>query len=380
MATEPELMDDEARLPAYIAAGERAAGALNNRGPIRFTADGRLHPDIVDAYHQVGLYIFEGVIGAEELAELRSGIDELIDRLPVARDARVDARGRPAHGADFRAPFVLWSKPLGDPLGGTSIAGGRHAVKMFEPVPAAGLPEEVVFSLVGPLQFSDAALRTYGHPELLRVAAAINGEDFVPFNEAVIVKKPGQGASFAWHQDGMTHWNHPDWDPTIHGFNFMVQLYGSTAANGMWFVPGSHRRGKADLKAMIGRTGQLLPDAVPMISKPGDVAISNRQIIHGSFPNMSAEQRITLNMGFHRRRAVENVETFSMFGEPQRYDGTWLDERAALIGYGISARRQRFPGETPYAYRPHEAAGARFEWNEDARAAIHEYHRLDLLI
>jgi ectoine hydroxylase-related dioxygenase (phytanoyl-CoA dioxygenase family) len=253
-------------------------------------------------------------------------------------------------------------------------------VKMFEPKPAAGLPEEVPFSLVGPLQFSDAALRTYGHPELLRVAAAINGEDFVPFNEAVIVKKPGMGASFAWHQDGMTHWNHPDWDPMIHGFNFMVQLYGSTAANGMWYVPGSHRTGKADLKTMIGRTGQLLPDAVPMISQPGDVAISNRQIIHGSFPNMSAEQRITLNMGFHRRRSVENVETFSMFGEPQRYDEAWLDERAALIGYGISARRQRFPDETPFVYRPHAEAGAHYEWNDDSRRAINEYHRLDLLI
>ena len=380
MATKPELIDDEARLPAYIAAGERAAASLDNRGPIRFTSDGKLHPDIVDAYHAVGLYIFEGVIGPEELAELRAGIGELIDRLPVAQGAKVDAQGRPAHGADFRAPFALWSKPLGDPLGGTSIAGGRHAVKMFEPAPAAGLPDEVVFSLVGPLQFSDAALRSYGHPELLRVAAAINGEDFVPFNEAVIVKMPGQGASFAWHQDGMTHWNHPDWDAQIHGFNFMVQLYGSTAANGLWFVPGSHRHGKADLKAMIGQTGQLLPDAVPMISKPGDVAISNRQIIHGSFPNMSAQQRITLNMGFHRRRSVENVETFSMFGEPQLYDRPWLEQRAALIGYGISARRQRFPGETPFVYRPHEEAGARFEWNEDARAAIHEYHRLDLLI
>jgi hypothetical protein len=380
MATNAAVLDDEARLPAYIAAGERTASRLDNRGPIRFAADGRLHPDIVAAYDEVGLYIFEGVIGPEELAELRAGVGDLLERLPVARDATVDAQGRPAHGANFRAPFVLWSKPLGDPLGGTSIAGGRHAVKMFEPTPAADLPAEVPFSLVGPLQFSDAALRTYGHPELLRVAAAINGEGFVPFNEAVIVKKPGQGASFAWHQDGMTHWQHPDWDAGTHGFNFMVQLYGSTAANGLWFVPGSHRTGKVDLKAMIGRTGQLLPDAVPLICKPGDVAISNRQIIHGSFPNMSGELRVTLNMGFHRRSAVENVSTHSMHGEPQTYDDAWISERAALIGYGISARRQRFPDETPFVYRPLADAGERHEWNEAARAAIREYHRLDILI
>ena len=380
MATQISPMDDEARLPAYVAAGERAAASLNNRGPIRLTVDGRLHPDIVATYHEVGLYIFEQVIGPEELTELRAGIKDLIERLPAHRYAKTDARGRPAHGADFETPFVLWSKPLGDPLGGTSFAGGRHAVKMFEPTPAPGLPAEVPFSLVGPLQFSDAALRTYGHPELLRVAAAINGEDFVPFNEAVIVKMPGQGASFAWHQDGMTHWDHPNWDPLIHGFNFMVQLYGSTAANGLWFVPGSHRDGKADLKKIISRSGQLLPGAVPLVSKPGDVAISNRQLVHGSFPNTSNEPRITLNMGFHRRSAVENVETRSMYGEPQVYDRRWVDERAALIGYGISARRLRFPEETPFVYRPHDVAGLPFEWNDDARSAIREYHRFDILI
>ena len=73
----------------------------------------------------------------------------------------------------------------------------------------------------------------YGHPELLRVAASINGDDFVPFNEALFIKEPALGASVAWHQDGATHWDNPDWDPGIHGFNFMGQLYGCTAANGV---------------------------------------------------------------------------------------------------------------------------------------------------
>ena len=28
---------------------------------------------------------------------------------------------------------LVWSKPLGDPLGGTELANGRHQIKMFEP-------------------------------------------------------------------------------------------------------------------------------------------------------------------------------------------------------------------------------------------------------
>ena len=173
-------------------------------------------------------------------------------------------------GADGTAPNLLWSKPLGDPFGGTKLANGRHPVKMFEPQAAADAPKEVVYLILGSLQFSEAALRVYGHPELLAVAAAINGPDFVPFNEALFIKEPGRGASVAWHQDGTTHWDSPEWDQGIHGFNFMAQLYGCTAANGVWVVPGSHKLGKIDIAALVAKAGsERLPDAVPMICPAG---------------------------------------------------------------------------------------------------------------
>ena len=143
---------------------------------------------------------------------------------------------------------------------------------------------------------------------MLAVAAAVNGDDFVPFNEALFIKEPGRGASVAWHQDGMTHWDSPDWDQGSHGFNFMAQLYGCTPANGVWVVPGSHKLGKADIKAMVAAAGtERLPQAVPIICKPGDVAITNRQTVHGSFANTSPDWRVTLNFGFHRRRSVLGV-------------------------------------------------------------------------
>ena len=81
---------------------------------------------------------------------------------------------------------------------------------MFEPEAAADAPDEIVYMILGSLQFSEACLRLYGHPQLLAVAAAINGEDFAPFNEALFIKEPRLGASVAWHQDGITHWDAPD--------------------------------------------------------------------------------------------------------------------------------------------------------------------------
>jgi hypothetical protein len=370
---------EEAAMQAYLKDGERRAYALGNRGPICFTPDGALHPDIVEAYWRCGFYIFEGVLKADELADIERDLHDILDRLPTERGAPLDAKGRPAVGADCTASTLLWSKPLGDPFGGTKLANGRHPVKMFEPKPEAGAPTEVVYLILGSLQFSEAALRVYGHPQLLAVAAAINGSDFASFNEALFIKEPGRGASVAWHQDGTTHWDSPDWDQGVHGFNFMAQLYGCTPANGVWVVPGSHKQGKLDIAALVAKAGsERLPEAVPMICKPGDVAITNRQALHGSFANTSRDWRVTVNFGFHRRKSVLGVEAGGVHNERAVYDSQRIAKRARLIGYAIDARRQRFPDETPYAYAPH--AGETYRWDESAKAGIKDYNLLDLSI
>ena len=372
---------EAAAMQAYLAQGEQRAFSLGNRGPIHFTADGKVHPDILDAYWRCGFYVFENVLRAEELVDIENDLQNILARLPTERGAELDAQGRPALGVGQKAPTLFWSKPLGDPFGGTSLANGRHPVKMFEPKAAEDAPTEVVYLILGSLQFSEAALRVYGHPQLLAVAAAVNGDDFVPFNEALFIKEPGRGASVAWHQDGVTHWDSPDWDQGSHGFNFMAQLYGCTPANGVWVVPGSHKLGRADIRAMVAAAGtERLPDAVPIVCKPGDVAITNRQSVHGSFANTSADWRVTVNFGFHRRRSVLGVMGAGVHNAPAIYDAERIHERAKLIGYGIDARRRRFPDEAAFAYAPHVAAGETYHWDAAAKAGIRDYNLLDLSI
>ncbi|MCP5152646.1 MAG: phytanoyl-CoA dioxygenase family protein [Ectothiorhodospiraceae bacterium] len=372
---------EDAAMRQYLREGERRALGLGNRGPIRFEADGSLARDIVDAYWRCGFYIFEGVLGTEELADIERDVNEILSRLPVERGAELDAQGRPALGVGHQAPTLFWSKPLGDPFGGTSLANGRHPVKMFEPKAADDAPKEVVYLILGSLQFSEACLRVYGHPQLLAVAAAFNGDDFVPFNEALFVKEPGRGASVAWHQDGVTHWDTPLFDEGSHGFNFMAQLYGCTAANGVWVVPGSHKLGKVDIAAWVAEAGtERLPDAVPIICAPGDVAITNRQAVHGSFANTSADWRVTVNFGFHRRRSVIGVRGGGLHNAPRIYDAEHIRRRARLIGYAIDARHQRFADETPYRYRPHLEAGETFHWDRSVMPTFKDYNLLDLSI
>lgn len=381
METSAGYGSEEMAMQAYLRDGERRAFALGNRGPIRFDANGTLAKDILDAYWRCGFYVFESVLKAEELADIEADVKDILDRLPSEKGSPVDRHGRPALAADCKASTLFWSKPLGDPFGGTELANGRHPVKMYEPTAAADAPKEVVYLILGSLQFSEACLRVYGHPGLLAVAAAINGDDFVPFNEALFIKEPGLGASVAWHQDGVTHWQAPDWDEGTHGFNFMGQLYGCTAANGVWIVPGSHKLGKIDIKTWVAEAGtERLPEAVPIICKPGDVAITNRQTLHGSFANTSRDWRVTVNMGFHRRRSVLGVEAGGVHNAKAVYDDKRIAERARMIGYGIDARRRRFPGEPSFVYRPHADAGLAYRWDEAAKAGIKDYNLLDLSI
>lgn len=379
----PAQRDDReaAAMDHYLAEGERKAFRLGNRGPLRFDATGKLASEIIDAYWRCGFYVFEGVLQADELADIETDIKSILDRLPVAQGSPIDAKGRPALAQDCKAPTLFWSKPLGDPFGGTTLANGRHPVKMHEPEAAKSAPKEVVYLILGSLQFSEAALRVYGHPDLLRVVASINGDDFTPFNEALFIKEPGLGASVAWHQDGVTHWNAPDWDEGTHGFNMMAQLYGCTAANGVWVVPGSHKLGRVDIKQWVADAGSTrLPDAVPIIAKAGDVAVTNRQAVHGSFANTSKDWRVTLNQGFHRRKSVLNVEAGGLHAARAVYTPERIEKRAAMLGYGIDARRQRFPAEAPYVYRPHAEAGLKYVWDDAARASVKDYNLLDLSI
>lgn len=372
---------DEAAMQVYLREGAQRADRLGNRGPIRFNVDGTLHADIVEAYWRCGFYIFEGVLRQEELKEIEADLFDILERLPARKDSAVDAKGRPALGADCGAPTLFWAKPLGDPFGGTDLANGRHPVKMLEPIPAADAPEDVVYLILGSLQFSEACLRVYGHPQLLAVAAAINGDDFVPFNEALFIKEPGRGASVAWHQDGTAHWDSPTWDQGTHGFNFMGQLYGCTPANGVWIVPGSHKLGKADIREMVAQAGsERLPQAVPMVCNPGDVAITNRQTVHGSFANTSAQWRVTVNFGFHRRASVLGVQGGGVHNAPAVYDENRIHTRSRLIGYAIDARRQRFPDETPFDYKPFAESGKSYTWDAQAKAGIKDYNMLDLSI
>ena len=88
---------------AYCREGEKRALALPNRGPLRFTETGDLHPEIIEAWSEYGFYVLEGVIETKELDDIERDLMHILDRLPVEKGSPVDASGRPALGAGCKS-------------------------------------------------------------------------------------------------------------------------------------------------------------------------------------------------------------------------------------------------------------------------------------
>jgi hypothetical protein len=379
----PSASEYGVSMASYFSDGVERARAIGNRGPVRLDAAGKLHGDILEAYRQQGFYVFEDVVGDDEIAALRVEIDRLLERAPVGRGAKVDASGRPAFGQEFAKTPYSFIKPLSDPWGGTDVLGGRHQVQMTQPEPESGAPSEVVNLMGGMCQTMQSGLRLYGHPVLLTIAEAINGPDFVPFNDAIFVKQAGLGGSVAWHQDGVTHWDSPRWDQDIHGFNFQVQLYRTTAANSLWVMPGTHKQGRVDIRARVAANGgrDHLPGAIPLTCKAGDVTVVNRQLLHCSFANTSPDIRVSMTFGFHRRTSVLGAHGGLTQKDVEIFDEQRVFDRSGVIAVAIDARQQHYPDEGRYVYQPFAGLEDDFRFSDETwERVIRDYNLKDLSI
>jgi len=370
-------------LEQYTKAGEARALKLGNRGPVRFSANGTLSAEIIEAYENTGFYVFEDLVEAKEIKELQVQIQDLFERAPVDKQTYLDSKGRPAFGKEFKRNPYSFIRPLSDPWGGTDLLGGRHQTKMDEPIPDTQAPAKTIFLMHGMCQIMEEGLRLYGHKDLLSIAACINGSDFVPYNDAIFVKQPGLGGSVSWHQDGVTHWNAGNWDHGIHGFNFQVQLYTCTPQNCLWVVPGTHQEGKIDVKKMVenNQGSEQLPSAVPLMCKAGDVTLVNRQALHGSFANTSADIRVSLTFGFHRRSSVLGQTGSLSQNDSEVYDEQRIFERSAVIPIAVDARAKYYEDEARFVYKPFADKLDKFRDSEENRKNfLKDYNLKDLSI
>ena len=156
-------------------------------------------------YKETGFYVIEGAVGPDEIREMQEEFEDILANQPAAKGSDVDSRGRPVRypgrynytdalsdpaGGGDSGVFNL-ARP-GDDLSVTEQRTGRHQMKMREPRPPPHAPRKVLSNWGSPMQYadSDSLVRAFGHPSFLKIAEAVNGEDFVPFTETMWYKAP----------------------------------------------------------------------------------------------------------------------------------------------------------------------------------------------
>jgi hypothetical protein len=126
--------------------------------------------------------------------------------------------------------------------------------------------------------------------------------------------------------------------------------------------------------------GERLKGCIPIICNPGDVVICNRQLIHGSFPNCGYERRVTVNFGFHKRSSVLGVKGGGIHSASQIFNSDVIERRSRVLGYAIEARKERFPDEKSYIYKPFIESNKVFQWTENSLKDLKDYNLDDLSI
>lgn len=124
---------------------------------------------------------------------------------------------------------------------------------------------------------------------------ALLGPDILQYNESFVTKPPRVGMPVHWHQD-------PSFKikKTAEPIATMdVYLDHADEENGcIWVLPGSHRLGVLDARALMREHGFLLPGAIPLRMAPGDVAFHDNGCLHGSQANRSERQRRIVYLAF----------------------------------------------------------------------------------
>lgn len=351
---------------ASSVAAARTPPRANAVGAQRQAAFGGIGADdtaaLAEHYNRFGFVVIKGVLTKEESRSLLSATRELIDNAPVERGGKLDR-----HGHQCQHPGAYSFTDPGkadDPR--TYLLPGQSLVlnRISSPMPMAP-----------PYRY------VYGNPRMLRAVERIYGPDFCPFAESLVLKNPRDGAGFQFHQDALREGAFEQGQFTELGLNCGIYLTDSRLDTGcLWVIPETHRRGRIDIDSLprwrhervrhchrqlhqsraVRCTasqdfaprraesvcccraeqvdGELPEGAVPVEVSAGDCIVHSRCAVHGSLPNLSAEQRATLYVGWFPCSAVSHNPP----------DVIRERRRAIVTAVALRSRRWEFQDEHPF--------------------------------
>jgi ectoine hydroxylase-related dioxygenase (phytanoyl-CoA dioxygenase family) len=244
------------------------------------------------AWHRDGYAVVRGFFSPEEVTAIGTEID------------RVHAEGM-AHGRSFRHGNLFYK-----------IAQG---------------PEGPVVQMVQwPAYHRPALDAVRFDPRFAALLEPLIGRDIKQIINQLHWKAPGAAGDFAWHQD--SRFRRP-----VDCYRNLATSYVQTGlaidphgpeSGGMRFVPRSHVHGDLDLDtdtevlgnkmcdAALERVGLSSAQAVQLDLDPGDLALWNPYLIHGSGPNRASHRRRFYINGYVRAEDCDRGEWTFRDGKP----------------------------------------------------------------
>lgn len=126
---------------------------------------------------------------------------------------------------------------------------------------------------------SDPMKALLGHPFILRSVEKLQGRNFIPTWDSMVLKMPDEGIVVPWHRDAMVPAGCTDPRPI---FNVDFYLDDANLDSCLWVIPGSNLWDDAQARARCNRPGFDTSDAIPVPMKAGDVIFHNITVLHGS--------------------------------------------------------------------------------------------------
>lgn len=180
------------------------------------------------------------------------------------------------------------------------------------------------------------------HPFILRSVEKLQGENFIPTWDSMVLKAPDEGVIVPWHRDAAVPAGCTDPRPI---FNVDFYLDEANLQTCLWVIPASHLWDDETARVRCLRPGFDTSDAVPVPMQLGDAIFHNIMILHGSPSGDGNPLRRTVYYEF-RPGEIE-----AEFG-PHTREYVTLKQHLLLecIKRRMSASYAR--DEQPFEYRP----------------------------
>ncbi len=126
---------------------------------------------------------------------------------------------------------------------------------------------------------SDPMKVLLGHPFILRSVEKLQGPNFIPTWDSMVLKMPDEGIIVPWHRDAEPPFGCTDPRPI---FNVDFYLDEADLKTCLWVIPGSNRWTEEEAKKRCAREGFDTSEAIPVPMQPGDVIFHDIKVLHGS--------------------------------------------------------------------------------------------------